>query len=363
MAASPPVADSSRLSLGMEVQQKTMQDYTEDLSYGNLDSFPEFLAEHSSEIDKLLLDHNEISVIPRLIGSFTNLVLLDISFNSLSYISSEIIQLKQLQTLHARNNRLDEESLPKDMGLMKSLHVINFSGNLFNEFPMQLTEMTSLKCLQLGANNIAHIPAEIANLKRLEVLYLGGNKLTELPEEVGYLSSLVSLYLCDNQLTSLPRSMGALRRLQSLSLHNNQISTLPPEIVKLNLIELSLRNNPLVVRFVQDMVIDPPSLLELAGRVIKVKNIHYEPDDLPANLIDYLDSAQRCVNPKCKGVFFTSRVEHVKFVDFCGKYRLPLLEYLCSSHCKTSPVVYTSSESESEDEAPVVSKMRKVLLG
>ena len=133
------------------------------------------------------------------------------------------------------------------------------------------------------------------------MLYLGGNKLTELPEEVGYLSSLVSLYLCDNQLTSLPRSMVGLRHLQSLSLHNNQISTLPPEIVKLNLVELSLRNNPLVVRFVQDMVIDPPSLLELAGRVIKVKNIHYKPNDLPVNLIDYLDSAQRCVNPKCKG--------------------------------------------------------------
>ena len=63
------------------------------------------------------------------------------------------------------------------------------------------------------------------------------------------------------------------------------------------------------------------------------------------------------------GVFFTSRVEHVKFVDFCGKYRLPLLEYLCSSRCKTSPLIYGSSESESEEELPVVSKMRKVLLG
>jgi hypothetical protein len=63
-------------------------------------------------------------------------------------------------------------------------------------------------------------------------------------------------------------------------------------------------------------------------------------------------------------VYFTSRVEHVKFVDFCGKYRLPLLEYLCSPRCTSTPAICaSSSESDSEDEMPVVSKMRKVLLG
>ncbi|KAE9524714.1 hypothetical protein AGLY_014764 [Aphis glycines] len=34
-----------------------------------------------------------------------------------------------------------------------------------------------------------------------------------------------------------------------------------------------------------------------------------------------------------EGVFFDDRVEHIKFVDFCGKYRIPLLQYLCSSKC------------------------------
>jgi len=166
MAAAFLVADSDRLSLGMEVQHKPSKEYLEDLSHGNLDGFPDFLTERSSDIVDLLLDHNRISIIPKLIGSFTNLVLLDVSFNSLRYISSEIVHLEHLQMLHARNNLLDDDSLPKDMGLMKSLQVINLSGNAFSEFPMQLTEMTALKCLQLGANNIVHIPPEIANLKR-----------------------------------------------------------------------------------------------------------------------------------------------------------------------------------------------------
>ena len=90
---------------------------------------------------------------------------------------------------------------------------------------------------------------------RLEVLYLGGNQLVSIPDEFGYLRSLSMLVLCDNVIESLPRSLINLRRLESLSLHNNRLSTLPPEITRLNLVELSLRNNPLVVRSVRQSLI------------------------------------------------------------------------------------------------------------
>lgn len=86
---------------------------------------------------------------------------------------------------------------------------------------------------------------------RLQVLYLGGNQLVEIPAEVGYLSELTNLVLCDNRLQSLPPTLINLRNLRSLSLHNNKLSTLPTEIVALNLVELSLRNNPLVNKFVE----------------------------------------------------------------------------------------------------------------
>lgn len=236
---------------------------------------------------------------------------------------------------------------------------------------------------------------------------MGGNRLTEVPAEIGQLYYLISLVLCDNQIQSIPPTLIHLRNLQSLSLHNNQISTLPPEIVRLNLSELSLRNNPLVNKFVQDMTYEPPTLLELSGRVVKIEKVKYSKEDLPSNLRKYLSSAQRCVNSKCKGnffsmfhiwrqfffqyrkdflvtgifftkfmqvwqwqfflsgVYFTSRVEHVKFVDFCGKYRLPLLQYLCSPQCRTTPAVYhSSSDTETdEDEAMANARLRRVLLG
>lgn len=65
--------------------------------------------------------------------------------------------------------------------------------------------------------------------------------------------------------------------------------------------QLSLRDNPLVVRFVRDMTYQPPTLLELAARVVKISNIEYESEDLPLNLKEYINSAHHCVNPKCKG--------------------------------------------------------------
>lgn len=72
-------------------------------------------------------------------------------------------------------------------------------------------------------------------------------------------------------------------------------------------LQLSLRDNPLVTRFVnscaREIMYNPPSLLELAARVIKLKKVTYTKLDLPQSLITYLTNGQRCVNPRCKGEF------------------------------------------------------------
>ncbi|CAH1798045.1 unnamed protein product [Owenia fusiformis] len=339
---------------------------SQDLSYSELDSFPEFLLEgdQAHQLQSLQLDHNQITVLPRVISAFANLITLDVSNNGMTYLSPELVRLQHLRTFIGKNNYFENESIPKDFGLLRSLEVVNISGNQVTEFPMQFTELHHLKCLYLGSNNIRHVPNEIRNLIRLEILYMGGNKIKEIPAGIGNLVNLQSLVLCDNRLHTIPPSLGQLTNLKSLSLHHNDISLLPLEIVKLDLIELSLRNNPLVNKFIKDLVFQPPSLLELAGRSVKLNKVPYSQEDLPPTLLEYLDMAKSCINPKCKGVYFTSKVEHVKFVDFCGKFRIPLLQYLCSPSCSTSsPHVYWSSESDTEDESVPVNRMKKVLLG
>ena len=128
------------------------------------------------------------------------------------------------------------------------------------------------------------------------------------------------------------------------------------EIVMLmNLQELSLRDNPLVNKFAKDFDFNPPSLLELSGRAIKVNNVKYNNESLPYSLVSYLNCARSCVNPKCKGVYFDARVRCLKFVDFCGQYRLPLEQYLCSPHLNCSP-------NFKDNDSVSASKIQKLLL-
>lgn len=197
----------------------------------------------------------------------------------------------------------------------------------------------------------------------LHYLYLGGNRLQQVPAELARLDQLRALVLCDNLIHSLPQQLTRLAVLRSLQLHNNRLETLPQDLVKLtNLRELSLRGNPLVLRFVREMPNTVPSLLELSGRCVMKKHVAYDGRSLPGVLVDYLNSACCCDNPSCNGVYFTSRVERVKFVDFCGKYRVPLMQYLCTERCASED---SGSYSSSSDEEPVdeEARLRRVLLG
>ncbi|NWV24048.1 LRC58 protein, partial [Origma solitaria] len=305
---------------------------------------------------------------------FPALEVLDVSGTGLAEMGTELLSLPCLHTLLAKNNRLGGPgSLPKGLGqapLARSLRVLNLSGNRFAEVPPVLLRLRGLRSLSLGGNRLHGIPPDIQELHSLEFLYLGGNFITAIPPELAKLPSLRYLVLCDNKIQSIPPQLAQLHSLRSLSLHNNLLTYLPREILNLvHLEELSLRGNPLVVRFVRDLTYNPPSLQELAGRTVKTRNVPYAPSDLPESLVRYLSLASNCPNPKCGGVYFDSCVRQIKFVDFCGKYRLPLMHYLCSPECSSpfssaSQSSTSQSESDSEDEASVAAhRMQKVLLG
>jgi len=200
-------------------------------------------------IRSLLLSNNLLTDLPASLKSFQNIRILDISSNQLKQLTLNICtDLPRLQQLIAKDNLLTDNSLPKsslDNGL---LTVVNFSGNQFTQFPYQILEIPSLKEVYLGSNQIKSLPRDYTELKSLEILYLGGNQIRYVPDELAQLTSLTNLNLSDNVLTMLPASLARLKKLGTLSLHGNQLTTLPVELVKLDLNELSLRNNPLVNR-------------------------------------------------------------------------------------------------------------------
>ncbi|XP_050299755.1 leucine-rich repeat-containing protein 58 [Anthonomus grandis grandis] len=308
------------------------------------------------EVEKIILHHNELNVLPKNLFRFTNIKVLDLSNNGLTELP-DLFRYCQLTNLVLKNNRLTNGSLPKEFTECPSLRELNFGGNHMTQFPEQIFSFANLRFLYLGGNGMRNISKDIWRLKQLQVFSLGGNDITEVPVSVGTLKYLQALVLCDNQIEVLPANIANLHNLRSLLLHKNRLRTLPPEIIALrNLNELSLRDNPLVVRFVSDITYQPTSLLELSARSLKLHNIKVEPGTIPKTLAFYLDTAHRCVNPHCKGVYFDNRVEHIKFVDFCGKYRIPLLQYLCSSKCASTP-------SEEIVRPHRTYLMKKVLLG
>ena len=113
----------------------------------------------------LYLNYNRLGSLPSSVSLFCNLEFLDISNNRLSAIGEGITRLTRLRTLIAKNNRLDEFSLPKEFGSLQ-LEVLNFSGNRFEEIPLQCMKLLRLQSLSLGGNRLKSIPAEIENLTR-----------------------------------------------------------------------------------------------------------------------------------------------------------------------------------------------------
>ena len=49
-------------------------------------------------------------------------------------------------------------------------------------------------------------------------------------------------------------------------------------------------------------------------------------------------------------------------LTFCGKYRVPLMQFLCSAMCVSDDTNYSSSSEDEADEAAKY-RMKKVLLG
>lgn len=261
--------------------------------------------------------------------------------------------------MNLSKNQLDEKSFPSTLNRLIFLEELNLSGNALTEIPPFIFNLPRLRVLHLAENKITKVPSQIAQLTQLERLYLGQNQLASIPRQISTLPNLRLLSLANNKLISIPTELEEMKSLVCFQLHNNKLNYLPRGIVELeNLQELSLRGNPLINRFVRELCYSPPSLMELAGRAVINNSLDF---GRCPNTVQYrLKSAKCCPNPACGGVYFDHQYKQIKFADFCGRYRMPLLQFLCSPNCLT-PESDESSSSSDDDYNPA--RMRRVLLG
>ena len=106
----------------------------------------------------------------------SNITKLDLSDNELSLLPSTIGNLTSLEELFLWDNQLKE--LPSSIGNLTSLTRLESVGNQLRELPSTIGNLTSLTHLKVSFNQLSELPSTIGNLTSLTRLELNHNQLS-----------------------------------------------------------------------------------------------------------------------------------------------------------------------------------------
>ncbi|XP_065310343.2 protein flightless-1 isoform X2 [Dermacentor albipictus] len=172
----------------------------------------------------LRLNRTKIDWIPDELQSLKKLETLSLVRNNLVTLHGEVPQLPCLRSLNCRHNRLKNSGIPPDVFDLEDLFVVDLSYNDLREIPTNLEHARGLLVLNLAYNRIETIPHQLfVSLVDLIHLDLSGNQLETLPPQMRRLVSLQTLVLNDNPLGHYQlRQLPALTSLQVLHMRNTQ---------------------------------------------------------------------------------------------------------------------------------------------
>jgi len=157
-----------------------------DLSFSHLTKIPEKVFMYPN-IQILLLNNANmhaitelggIKILPKKIGNFTNLIVLDLRMNSI-------------------------EILPSEIGNLKKLKLLDLSGNKIDCLPIEFINLSNLRRLHLTCT-FKKLPEEInklIKLEKLEILDIQGCQIKELPDNISKMRNLKELRIMFNPLS------------------------------------------------------------------------------------------------------------------------------------------------------------------
>lgn len=156
----------------------------------------------------------------------------------------------------------------------RELVILDISYNSITEFPPEFGDLGLLKELNCSCNQLKGFPKQIGKLRSLKHLKCNGNLLEKLPPELGQCARLVTLLCGENKLETVPVELAKLHELEELQLCNNRLTYLPPAIaLSPRLKTVDIVNNPNLVWMVP---------LKLQGRTEFVRWMcekHYKHDN------------------------------------------------------------------------------------
>nr|XP_012385566.2 leucine-rich repeat serine/threonine-protein kinase 2 [Dasypus novemcinctus] len=211
-----------------------------NLSYNQLSSVPENLAQVAEKLEQLILEGNKLSGICFSLR-LKELKTLNLSKNQISSLSEDFLEAcPRVECFSARMNFL--VAMPF---LPSSITSLKLSQNKFTCIPEAILNLPHLRALDMSSNDIQYLPGpahwKSLNLRellfscnqisildlsekahawsRVEKLHLSHNKLKEIPPEIGCLENLTSLDVSYNlELRSFPNEMGKLSKIWDLPL-------------------------------------------------------------------------------------------------------------------------------------------------
>jgi leucine-rich repeat protein SHOC2 len=181
-----------------------------------------------SKLKEFRVSDNALEGVPSSLGKLRLLQLLDISFNQISLLPSEIGQCASLKTFRARGNRI--RVIPEDFSKIPQLEELSVDHNPLVRLPIRVATMNTLKKLQYDIDNLQSPPLVVASRGSEYTLHY--MRLLSAAFQRGKLT------LDNSFLDRIPVEVCELSTLTSLSLSHNDVSIIPPQIVLLMKLEI-----------------------------------------------------------------------------------------------------------------------------
>ena len=143
---------------------------------------------------KLNLSHNLLLFLPPGIGQLPKLEVLDIRFNRLKSIPTEISHLVELKQLRMSSNHILK--LPESIRACLCLEELDLSSNKLRSFPDFIMFLPNLKKLNLRANSICKLPYKAGFMTKLDEFYMHDNPLVDPPYEYVLDGKCKLLWIC-----------------------------------------------------------------------------------------------------------------------------------------------------------------------
>lgn len=135
---------------------------------------------------------------------------LRLSHNQLDVIEPEVANLSNLQKLLLDDNNLLE--VPPELGRRTNLKHLALDKNELTDLPPRMANMFLLNILTLSRNLLTFIPKCIFSMQKLKVLHLHYNQIPEFPAQLSQLKNLQELNMAVNLLTGEPLAVAQLTR-------------------------------------------------------------------------------------------------------------------------------------------------------